>query len=154
MPPAENSTPDSDSTPLPNAVHRFFANVMGKDACKGGSLHEVYFQATHSVGEAGLAERNLLEFFCKTQRLPDYQKAEDGVRQGWLEMEQFNLFQIRAGEANDPLKNRQRVLLYQLRGARTRQLREPILRHSSKVCAESAWHFSTTKLLSFAIGLL
>lgn len=104
---------------------------------KGGSCHRFAFLAHHYQGQKRLEKLGLLELFRRTERLPDYQRAEDGVRRGWgrwMELE----FGIGVDEARDKLKIRQFVLLYQLHRAKSRASRQRILRGYSVPCGASA----------------
>src|SRR6266508_3384188 len=85
------------------------------------------FSAHQYLGVKRLEKKGLLELFYKTQRLPDYPRAEDAVRRGWgrwVELE----FGISADQAKDGLKIRQFRMLYELRGTSTREARQAVLR--------------------------
>jgi hypothetical protein len=104
---------------------------------KKGTLYQYAFLAHYYSSEKRLEKLGLLKLFRKTQGLPDYARAEASVKRGWgcwMELE----FGITEADAKDPLKIRQFLLLFQLRGAQSREQRQRILRAASIPCGASA----------------
>lgn len=114
---------------------------------KRGSLSRFAFLAHHYGGEKQLESVGQLELFRRTQRLPDYQRAEDAVRRGWGRWIELELG-ISADEANDPLKVAQFVLLYGLRHAKSREARQQLLASSPIACGFSAGRGDDTFFIS------
>jgi hypothetical protein len=117
--------------------HRAWADVFGTDSRKKGSIREFLFLASYYAGEERLKKAGLLEFFRKTQKLPDYRRAEDAIKRGWSKWVELE-FGICADDNKNKLKIRQFVLLFELRGARSRDERQRILRGNRVECMASA----------------
>lgn len=108
-----------------------------KPGRKGGSINRFAFLAHHYAAEEGLKKRDRLDLFRKTQRLPDYRRAEDAVARGWERFMELK-FGIKKEEASDKLRIRQFLVLHRLRGAACREERQRILRSSKIPCGMSA----------------
>jgi hypothetical protein len=124
---------------LYEAVKRARNEVFGEDLCKGGAVHSWAFLASHYTSEKRLDKIGQLELFRKTQRLPDYQRAEDAIKRGWARWVELE-FGISADQARDELKIQQFFLLYELHGATFREARQRILKLGSVPCGKSAAH--------------
>lgn len=116
---------------------RAFKEEFGENGRKNGSHHRYAFLESYYAGEKRLEMLGKLELFRRTQRLPDYARAEDAIKRGWARFMESE-FGISADEAGDKLKMRQNQMLYALRSAATRDARPQILRAFRIVCAESA----------------
>jgi hypothetical protein len=98
------------------------------------SLCRYTFRAFFLTAEKDLEMRGQLALFRRTQRLPDYPRAEDAIKRGWATWLQQE-FRIGPNEATDYLAMHQFLLLYGLRCDKSREARQERERRSSKLIA-------------------
>jgi hypothetical protein len=91
------------------------------------------FRAWLVAGEKDLERRGLLDLFHRTQRLPDYPRAEDAIKRGWANWAKQEFRMGGPNEAKDYQAMHQRFLLWGVRHDSTVEARRERIQRSSKL---------------------
>jgi hypothetical protein len=127
------------SPPDDTELNREWESIWNEETLgnpRGVAIYRFTFRAHLCAAERDLEQRNELDLFRLTQRLPDYPRAEAAIERGW-EMWLKQECRIGPSEALDDLTLHQFLLLYGLRLDQSKEARQERISQCSNLLEDS-----------------